>query len=101
MPAGPPTSGLCGARQWALYFFSKSSVAPLRNSGRRRLAAFANSQGNDTSMQLDSRSRIYRLKPEAIAMLRTCLAETDALRARQLAALKPHLRAAGDVRTGG
>jgi hypothetical protein len=36
---------------WALYFFSKSSVASLRKIGRRRFAAFDRSQGNDTSMR--------------------------------------------------
>jgi len=42
--------------------------------------------------KFDSRVRIYRLRPEAIAALRTWLAETDALWARQLAALKAHLQ---------
>jgi len=32
-----------------LYFFSRSSVASLRSIGSRRFAAFARSQGNDTS----------------------------------------------------
>ncbi len=41
--------------------------------------------------EFDSRVRIYRLKPEAIASLRAWLAETDALWARQLAALKAHV----------
>ena len=40
----------------ALYFFSRSSVASLRNIGRRRFAAFARSQGNDTSMRSASSS---------------------------------------------
>jgi hypothetical protein len=38
------------------YFFSRSSVASLRNIGRRRFAAFARSQGNDTSMRSASSS---------------------------------------------
>ena len=38
------------------YFFSRSSAASLRNSGRRRFAAFARSQGNDTSMRSASSS---------------------------------------------
>jgi len=42
--------------------------------------------------EFDSRVRIYRLRPEAIAALRTWLAETDALWARQLTALKAHLQ---------
>jgi DNA-binding transcriptional ArsR family regulator len=42
--------------------------------------------------EFDSRVRIYRLRPEAIAALRTWLEETDALWARQLAALKAHLQ---------
>lgn len=42
--------------------------------------------------EFDSRVRIYRLRPEAIAALRTWLAETEALWARQLAALKAHLQ---------
>jgi DNA-binding transcriptional ArsR family regulator len=42
--------------------------------------------------EFDSRVRIYRLRPEAIASLKAWLAETDALWARQLAALKAHLR---------
>jgi DNA-binding transcriptional ArsR family regulator len=42
--------------------------------------------------QFDSRVRIYRLRPEPIAALRTWLAETDALWARQLGALKAHLQ---------
>ena len=36
------------------YFFSRSSVASLRNIGRRRFAAFARSQGNDTSTRMAS-----------------------------------------------
>lgn len=40
----------------------------------------------------DSRVRIYRLRPEAMAELKTWLAETDALWARQLVALKAHLQ---------
>lgn len=42
--------------------------------------------------EFDSRVRIYRLRPEAIAGLRSWLAETDALWARQLSALKAHLQ---------
>jgi DNA-binding transcriptional ArsR family regulator len=42
--------------------------------------------------EFDSRVRIYRLRPEAIATLRIWLAETDALWARQLIALKAHLQ---------
>ena len=40
----------------------------------------------------DSRVRIYRLRPEAMAELKTWLAETDALWATQLVALKAHLQ---------
>lgn len=40
----------------------------------------------------DSRVRIYRLRPEAMAELKTWLAETDALWTRQLAAFKAHLQ---------
>lgn len=42
--------------------------------------------------EFDSRVRIYRLKPEAMAELKSWLAETDALWARQLSALKAHLQ---------
>lgn len=42
--------------------------------------------------EFDSRVRVYRLRPEAIAALRTWLAETDAMWARQLTALKAHLQ---------
>jgi DNA-binding transcriptional ArsR family regulator len=42
--------------------------------------------------ELDSRVRIYRLRPEAMTDLKAWLAETDALWARQLAAFKAHLR---------
>lgn len=42
--------------------------------------------------EYDSRVRIYRLRPEAMAELKTWLAETDALWARQLSALKAHLQ---------
>ena len=42
--------------------------------------------------EFDSRVRIYRLRPEAMTALRNWLAETDALWARQLVALKAHLR---------
>ena len=43
-------------RSLARYFFSRSSVASLRNIGRRRFAAFARSQGKDTSMRSASSS---------------------------------------------
>jgi DNA-binding transcriptional ArsR family regulator len=42
--------------------------------------------------EFDSRVRIYRLRPEAMTELKTWLAETDALWARQLAAFKAHLQ---------
>jgi DNA-binding transcriptional ArsR family regulator len=42
--------------------------------------------------EFDSRVRLYRLRPEAMAELKTWLAETDAMWARQLAALKAHLQ---------
>lgn len=42
--------------------------------------------------EFDSRVRIYRLRPEAMAELKTWLAETDAMWARQLAAFKAHLQ---------
>ena len=42
--------------------------------------------------EFDSRVRIYRLRPDAIATLRTWLAQTDTLWARQLVALKAHLQ---------
>ncbi|MGH8326740.1 MAG: ArsR/SmtB family transcription factor [Steroidobacteraceae bacterium] len=45
--------------------------------------------------EFDSRVRIYRLRPEAMMDLKTWLAETDALWARQLAALKAHLQKTG------
>jgi len=41
---------------------------------------------------LDSRVRIYRLRPEAMTELKAWLAETDALWARQLAAFKAHIQ---------
>jgi len=41
---------------------------------------------------LDSRVRIYRLRSEAMAELRTWLAETDAMWARQLTSFKAHLQ---------
>ena len=41
---------------------------------------------------LDSRVRIYRLKAEAMAELKTWLAETDAMWARQLASFNAHLQ---------
>ncbi|HVS76016.1 MAG TPA: metalloregulator ArsR/SmtB family transcription factor [Steroidobacteraceae bacterium] len=42
--------------------------------------------------ELDSRVRIYRLRPEAMTELKAWLAETDALWARQLSAFKAHLQ---------
>jgi DNA-binding transcriptional ArsR family regulator len=42
--------------------------------------------------EFDSRVRIYRLRPEAMAELKTWLAETEALWARQLSAFKAHLQ---------
>jgi DNA-binding transcriptional ArsR family regulator len=42
--------------------------------------------------EFDSRVRIYRLRPDAIAALKTWLAETDDMWARQLTALKAHLQ---------
>lgn len=42
--------------------------------------------------EFDSRVRIYRLRPEAMAELKTWLAETDALWTRQLSAFKAHLQ---------
>jgi DNA-binding transcriptional ArsR family regulator len=45
--------------------------------------------------ELDSRVRIYRLRPQAMAELKTWLAQTDALWSRQLCALKAHLRKSG------
>jgi DNA-binding transcriptional ArsR family regulator len=42
--------------------------------------------------EFDSRVRIYRLRPEAMASLRAWLADTDALWARQLTAFKSHLQ---------
>ncbi|MGB6489102.1 MAG: metalloregulator ArsR/SmtB family transcription factor [Steroidobacteraceae bacterium] len=44
--------------------------------------------------EFDSRVRIYRLRPEAMVELKSWLAETDALWARQLSALKAHLQKA-------
>ncbi len=41
----------------------------------------------------DSRVRIYRLKAEAMAELKTWLAQTETLWVRQLAAFKAHLQA--------
>lgn len=43
---------------------------------------------------LDSRVRIYRLKAEAMNELKSWLAETDAMWARQLGAFKAHLQKA-------
>lgn len=45
--------------------------------------------------EFDSRVRIYRLRPDAMAELKSWLAETDALWAQQLAALKAHLQKTG------
>lgn len=45
--------------------------------------------------EFDSRVRIYRLRAEAMAELKAWLAETDAMRARQLGALKAHLQKSG------
>jgi DNA-binding transcriptional ArsR family regulator len=42
--------------------------------------------------ELDSRVRIYRLRPEPIASLKAWLADTEALWARQLAAFRTHLQ---------
>jgi DNA-binding transcriptional ArsR family regulator len=42
--------------------------------------------------EFDSRVRIYRLRPEAMAELKTWLAETEALWSRQLSAFKAHLQ---------
>jgi len=42
--------------------------------------------------EFDSRVRIYRLKAEAMGELKTWLAETDALWARQLASFRAHLQ---------
>ena len=41
--------------------------------------------------ELDSRVRIYRLRPEPMADLKAWLTETEALWARQLLAFKAHL----------
>lgn len=45
--------------------------------------------------EFDSRVRIYRLRPDAMAELKAWLAETDALWARQLSAFKAHLQKTG------
>jgi DNA-binding transcriptional ArsR family regulator len=45
--------------------------------------------------EFDSRVRIYRLRPEAMTALKAWLAETDALWARQLVALRKHLQKTG------
>ena len=42
--------------------------------------------------EFDSRVRIYRLRPEAMSELKTWLAQTDALWARQLSAFRAHLQ---------
>jgi DNA-binding transcriptional ArsR family regulator len=42
--------------------------------------------------ELDSRVRIYSLRPEAMTELKAWLAETDALWARQLTAFKAHIQ---------
>jgi DNA-binding transcriptional ArsR family regulator len=44
--------------------------------------------------EFDSRVRIYRLKPESMVALRSWLAETEAMWARQLTAFKAHLQKA-------
>ncbi|HEV2270060.1 MAG TPA: metalloregulator ArsR/SmtB family transcription factor [Steroidobacteraceae bacterium] len=45
--------------------------------------------------EFDARVRIYRLRPEGMAELKTWLAETDAMWARQLSAFKAHLQKTG------
>lgn len=45
--------------------------------------------------ELDSRVRVYRLRPEAMGELKAWLAETEALWARQLSAFKVHLQKSG------
>ena len=45
--------------------------------------------------EFDSRVRMYRLRPDAMAELKKWLAETDALWARQLSAFKAHLQKTG------
>lgn len=42
--------------------------------------------------EFDSRVRIYRLRPEAMAELKAWLADTDAMWARQLSAFKAYLQ---------
>jgi DNA-binding transcriptional ArsR family regulator len=42
--------------------------------------------------ELDSRVRIYRLRPEPIAHLKAWLADTEALWTRQLASFRAHLQ---------
>jgi DNA-binding transcriptional ArsR family regulator len=42
--------------------------------------------------EFDSRVRIYRLRPEAMTELKAWLADTEAMWARQLSALKAHLQ---------
>ncbi len=44
--------------------------------------------------EFDSRVRIYRLKPQAMAELKAWLAETEASWTRQLSAFKAHLQKA-------
>lgn len=45
--------------------------------------------------EFDSRIRIYRLRPEAMAELKTWLADTEAMWTRQLSAFKAHLQKTG------
>lgn len=45
--------------------------------------------------EFDSRVRIYRLRPEAMAELKTWLADTEAMWTRQLSAFKAHLQKTG------
>jgi len=42
--------------------------------------------------EFDSRVRVYRLRPDAMTALKSWLAETDELWARQLSAFKAHLQ---------
>lgn len=44
--------------------------------------------------EFDARVRIYRLRPDAMSTLKSWLAETDTLWARQLTAFKAHLQKA-------
>lgn len=45
--------------------------------------------------EFDSRVRIYRLRPEAMAELKAWLADTEAMWTRQLSAFKAHLQKTG------